>query len=237
MRRATLMQVERSEIHARRGAVDRVRRRTRVKICGITRVGDGEAASAAGADAVGLVFYPPSPRAVDVETAVAIRRALPPFVTVVGLFVNAAAEKVTEAARRVPLDLLQFHGDEPPAACAEFGLPFLKAVRVDEKVDLEAEARRYREASALILDTPDGRLWGGSGRTFDWSLVPEAIGKPVVLAGGLTPENVAEAVARLRPYAVDVSGGVESAPGIKDAGKIVKFIREVDGVTTAERTG
>lgn len=211
--------------------------RTRVKICGITRVEDGAAAAAGGADAIGLNFYPPSPRSVDVETAAAIRRALPPFVTAVGLFVNAAQEAVAESAEKVGLDMLQFHGDESPELCGGFGMPYLKAVRVDDAVDLRAQAQRYAGAAGLILDTPDEKLWGGSGRIFDWDLVPADLSVPVVLAGGLTPENVAEAVRRLRPYAVDVSGGVEASSGIKDAGKIARFIDEVNRVAIAERTG
>lgn len=211
--------------------------RTRVKICGITRVEDGAAAAARGADAIGLNFYAPSPRSVDLETAAAIRRALPPFVTVVGLFVNAAPEAVAESAEKVGLDMLQFHGDESPELCGGLGMPYLKAVRVDDAVDLRAQARRYAGAAGLILDTPDEDLWGGTGCTFDWDLVPADLAVPVVLAGGLTPENVAEAVRRLRPYAVDVSGGVEASPGIKDAGKVARFIDEVNRVAIAERTG
>jgi phosphoribosylanthranilate isomerase len=211
--------------------------RTRVKICGITRVEDGAAAAARGADAIGLNFYAPSPRSVDLETAAAIRRALPPFVTVVGLFVNAAPEAVAESAEKVGLDMLQFHGDESPELCGGLGMPYLKAVRVDDAVDLRAQARRYADAAGLILDTPDEELWGGTGSTFDWDLVPADLAVPVVLAGGLTPENVAEAVRRLRPYAVDVSGGVEASPGVKDAGKVARFIDEVNRVAIAERTG
>lgn len=211
--------------------------RTRVKICGITRIEDGAAACAAGADAIGLNFYPPSPRAVDIEQAIAIRRALPPFVTVVGLFVNAAEETVAETAERVQLDLLQFHGEESPAQCALFDRPYMKAIHVGDGVDLRAASRRYADAKALLLDTQDDRLWGGSGRTFDWDAVPADMASPVVLAGGLTPANVAEAVRRLRPYGVDVSGGVEQAPGIKDATKMATFIEEVDRVSIAERTG
>jgi len=211
--------------------------RTRVKICGITRVEDGAAACAAGADAIGLVFYPPSPRAVDIETALCIRRALPPFVTVVGLFVNASAETVAETAERVHLDLLQFSGDESPAQCALFDRPYMKAIHVNGDVDLRAASRRYAGAKALLLDTHDDKLWGGSGRTFDWDVVPPDMALPVVLAGGLTPTNVADAVRRLRPYGVDVSGGVEQAPGIKDAARIAEFIEEVDRVSIAERTG
>jgi phosphoribosylanthranilate isomerase len=208
-----------------------------VKICGITRIEDGTAACAAGADAIGLNFYAPSPRAVDMDKAVAIRRALPPFVTVVGLFVNAAEEAVEEALQRARLDLLQFHGDESCAQCEIFGMPYMKAVHVNDHVDLRAVSQRYASAKALVLDTHDDKLWGGSGRTFDWDAVPSDIQLPVVLAGGLTPANVADAIRRLHPYAVDVSGGVEQAPGIKDPVKIAKFIEEVDRVSIAERTG
>jgi phosphoribosylanthranilate isomerase len=211
--------------------------RTRVKICGITRVEDGAAACAAGADAIGLVFYLPSPRAVDIEKAATIRRALPPFVSVVGLFVNAADEAVQETLTRVRLDLLQFHGDESPAQCEAFGMPYMKAIHVNKNVDLHALCQRYANAKALVLDTHDDKLWGGSGRTFDWDVVPPDIGLPVVLAGGLSAANVADAIRRLRPYGVDVSGGVEQSPGIKDAVKIAKFIKEVDRVSIAERTG
>lgn len=211
--------------------------RTRVKICGITRIEDGLAACAAGVDAIGLVFYAPSPRAVDVDQALAIRAALPPFVTVVGLFVNADTDTVMKTAERVQLDLLQFHGDETPEVCEHPGRPYMKAVRVREAADVSEAAARYASARALLLDTHDEALWGGSGRTFDWRLVPADIALPVVLAGGLTPANVADAIARVRPYAVDVSGGVERSPGIKDAAKMVNFIEEVNRVTFAERTG
>jgi phosphoribosylanthranilate isomerase len=211
--------------------------RTRVKICGITRVEDAAAACAAGADAIGLVFYPPSPRAVTVEQATAIRRALPPFVSAVGLFVNADDATVEETVRRVRLDLLQFHGEESRAQCEVFHRPYMKAVHVDEGVDLHALSRRYDSATALVLDTHDDKLWGGSGRTFDWDVVPPDLALPVVLAGGLTAANVADAIRRLRPYAVDVSGGVEQSPGIKDAARIIEFIKEVDRVSIAERTG
>jgi phosphoribosylanthranilate isomerase len=208
-----------------------------VKICGITRPEDGQAACAAGADAIGLNFYSPSPRAVSIAQAVAIRRALPPFVTVVGLFVNAEPATVEETMGSVGLDLLQFHGDESRAQCEQFHMPYIKAVHVSEGVNLRALARRYASAKALLLDTHDDKLWGGSGRTFDWDAVPPDMELPVVLAGGLTPANVADAVRRLRPYAVDVSGGVEQSPGIKDAARITQFIEEVDRVSIAERTG
>ncbi len=211
--------------------------RTRVKICGITRIEDGLAASAAGADAIGLVFYAPSPRSVDIDQAIAIRRALPPFVTVVGLFVNESEDTVARVAERVKLDVLQFHGDEPPSDCERSGMPYMKAIRVNDNVDLHAVSKRYANARALVLDSHDEKLWGGSGRTFDWRLVPVDIALPIVLAGGLTPANVADAITRLRPFGVDVSGGVEQSPGIKDAARIAKFIQEVDRVAFAERTG
>jgi phosphoribosylanthranilate isomerase len=211
--------------------------RTRVKICGITRIEDGAAACAAGADAIGLVFYPPSPRAVDIGQAIAIRRALPPFVTVVGLFVNAEPAVVEEVTKRARLDMLQFHGDENRAQCERYDMPYIKAVRVSEGVDLRALSLSFASAKALVLDTHDDKLWGGSGRTFDWDAVPPDMELPVVLAGGLKPTNVADAIRRLHPYAVDVSGGVEQAPGVKDAVKIIKFIEEVNSVSIAERTG
>ncbi len=211
--------------------------RTRVKICGITRPEDGAVACAAGADAIGLNFYSASPRAVDIEQAVTIRRALPPFITVVGLFVNASAETVVETAGRVHLDLLQYHGEETPSQCEAPGLPYMKAVRVNDDTDVSEASRRFASAKALILDTHDDKLWGGSGQTFDWDLVPADIELPVVVAGGLTPANVADAIGRLHPYAVDVSGGVEQSPGIKDAAKITRFIEEVDRVSIAQRTG
>jgi phosphoribosylanthranilate isomerase len=211
--------------------------RTRVKICGITRPEDGAAAGAAGADAIGLVFYPASPRAVGLEQAVAIRRALPPFVTVVGMFVNASAETVVKTAERVHLDLLQFHGEETPSQCEAAGLSYMKAIRVSDDTDVSEASRRFASAKALLLDSHDDRLWGGSGRTFDWDLVPAEIALPVIVAGGLTPANVADAILRLHPYGVDVSGGVEQSPGIKDAAKITSFIEEVDRVSIAQRSG
>jgi len=211
--------------------------RTRVKICGITRVEDAVAACAAGADAIGLNFYPPSPRAVTVEQAAVIRRAVGPFVTTVGLFVNATEATVEEATRRVGLDLLQFHGKETREQCEAFRMPYMKAVQVGQDVDLHALSRLYDSATALVLDTHDDKLWGGSGRTFDWEVVPPDLELPVVLAGGLTAVNVGDAIRRLRPYAVDVSGGVEQSPGIKDAARIIEFIKEVDRVSIAERTG
>ncbi len=201
--------------------------RTRVKICGITRIEDALAAARAGADAIGLVFEPKSPRCVKPDQALSIVRALPPFVTVVGLFVNAAPDTVETILGRVPLDLLQFHGDETPEQCRRYHRPYIKAIHMRPEVNLPEQARRYTDAEGLLLDTAAAHVAGGSGEAFDWSLVPSGLDKPVILAGGLTPENVAEAVRKVRPFAVDVSSGVEQAKGIKDAAKISAFIEAV----------
>ena len=201
--------------------------RTRVKICGFTRPGDAALAVGLGADAIGLVFYAPSPRAVDVERARAIVAALPPFVTVVGLFVNAAVEEVAGVLSRVRLDLLQFHGDEDRSYCAAFGKPYLKAIRMAPAVDLQAEFASFPDAQALLLDTYQGQVRGGTGHAFDWHRAVSPPGRRVILAGGLTPENVGAALTTARPYAVDVSSGVESAKGVKDAARIGRFLTEV----------
>jgi phosphoribosylanthranilate isomerase len=201
--------------------------RVRVKICGITRPQDAVAAVNLGADAIGLVFYPASPRALTIKTANAIIDVLPPFVCKVGLFVNAAPDEINKILNEVTLDLLQFHGDEKPGQCAGHSKPFIKAVRMQDNVDLNAVANDYAGASALLLDSFVEGLHGGTGQVFDWSQIPANPGKPLILAGGLTPDNVATAIKKVRPYAVDVSGGVESAKGIKDAQKIAEFIREV----------
>lgn len=201
--------------------------RTRVKICGITRIEDATAAARAGADAIGLVFEPKSPRYVKPDQALAIVRTLPPFVTVVGLFVNAAPDTVETILGRVPLDLLQFHGNETPEQCRRYHRPYIKAIHMQSNVDLHQQARRYTDAEGLLLDTHVAQVAGGSGRTFDWNLIPTDLGKPLILAGGLTPENVAEAVRKVRPFAVDVSSGVEQSNGIKDAGRISAFINAV----------
>ena len=198
--------------------------RTRVKICGITRLEDALAAARAGADALGFVFYPPSPRHVEVEQAASIIGALPPFVTTVALFVNADAGTIAEVVQATGIDLLQFHGNECPDYCAQHGRPWIKAVRMKEGVDLEQEAKRYAGARALLLDAYRPGVPGGTGETFEWDRIPESLRHRIVLAGGLNPGNVAEAVCRVQPWAVDVSGGVESAPGVKDAGKIERFI-------------
>ena len=201
--------------------------RTRVKICGITRIEDALAAARAGADAIGLVFEPKSPRCVKPDQALSIVRALPPFVTVVGLFVNAAPDTVETILGRVPLDLLQFHGDETPEQCRRYHRPYIKAIHMRPEINLPEQARRYADTEGLLLDTAVVHVAGGSGEAFDWSLVPSGLAKPVILAGGLTPENVAEAVRKVHPFAVDVSSGVEQAKGIKDAAKISAFIEAV----------
>ncbi len=200
--------------------------RTRIKICGITRAQDGVAAAQAGADAIGLVFYPPSPRFLNVERAREIRDALPPFVQTVALFVNPDAAQVAQVIGRVQPALLQFHGEETPAFCAQFGLPYVKACRVAPGVDLLKYLRPFSTASGWLLDA-HVEEYGGVGASFDWSLVPPSLERPLVLSGGLTRENVAAAVRRVKPWAVDVSSGVESAKGIKDAAKIAAFIAEV----------
>lgn len=197
----------------------------RIKICGITRIEDALAAVAAGADALGFVFYAKSPRAVSAAQAAAIIAALPPFVTTVGLFVDMPRAELRQLLGEVPLDLLQFHGDESAEDCAGFGRPYIKALRVKPGDDIAAAVSRYPEASGLLLDTYVPGVPGGTGEAFDWSLVPHDAAKPLILAGGLTPDNVGEAVRQVRPYAVDVSGGVEAAKGIKDAAKIQAFIQ------------
>lgn len=199
----------------------------RSKICGITRIEDALLAAEAGADAIGLVFYAQSPRAVDVRQAWAIIAALPPFVTTVGLFVDASSCELGEILDAVPLDLLQFHGDESPAFCDGFRRPYIKALRVKPGDDITAQVDAYRNASGILLDTYVPGVPGGTGEAFDWSLVPQGLSKPIILAGGLTAENVGAAIQQVRPYAVDVSGGVEASKGIKDAEKIRAFMRAV----------
>lgn len=201
----------------------------RIKVCGLTRVEDVQAAVAAGVDAVGLVFYPDSPRHVTIAQAAELCRHVPPFVTIVGLFVNASRAEVHRVIEAVPLNLLQFHGDETADQCEGFGVPYLKAARVRPGVDLLEFAAQFASARALLLDTWTP-AYGGSGESFDWSLVPASCPLPVILSGGLTPDNVADAIRQVRPVAVDVSSGVESAKGIKDAAKIRAFVSAVRGV-------
>lgn len=203
-------------------------RRTRIKICGITRVEDGLATASAGADAIGLVFHGASPRNVAVEQAAAICAALRPFVTTVGLFVDAAAATVYDTLQKVPLDLLQFHGDESAEYCRGFSRPYIKAIRMADGVDLQLAAAEYSDARGLLLDAYHKGVPGGTGETFDWARIPDGLPLPVILAGGLEPENVAEAVRSVHPFAVDVSSGVEAEKGIKDAAKIIAFIRGVN---------
>ena len=200
--------------------------RTRIKICGITRPADARAAAEAGADAIGLVFYPPSPRYLSAERAVEIRDALPPFVQTVALFVDPDAAQVAQVLGRVRPAMLQFHGDESPAFCAQFGVPYVKACRVRAGVDLLEYLRAFSGAAAWLLDS-FVEEYGGVGERFDWSLVPARRDRPLILSGGLARDNVAEAIRRVRPWGVDVSSGVESAKGIKDAAKIAAFIAEV----------
>lgn len=206
----------------------------RVKICGITRLQDLHAACAAGADALGFVFYEKSPRNLSIEAAAELVRALPPFVQSVGLFVDADAAFIRRVLDAVPLDLLQFHGDETPADCVRHGRPYIKAIRVTPGTDLLKYAADFETARGLLLDAYVAGVPGGTGESFDWKLIPSALPKPIVLSGGLTPANVAAAVQQVRPWAVDVSSGVEAtvlrdgaavaAKGIKDAQRIAQFI-------------
>src|SRR5687767_4901094 len=199
--------------------------RTRVKICGITRIADASAAASAGADAIGLVFYPPSPRFLSIERAREIRDALPPFVQTVALFVNADAAQVSQVIGRVHPAMLQFHGDESAEFCAQFGLPYVKACRVKKGVSALEYLRPFSQAAAWLFHShvPE---YGRGGENLDWSLVPETE-KPVILSGGLSSANAAEAIRLVRPWGVDVSSGVESAKGIKDGAKMAAFIAEV----------
>ncbi len=205
--------------------------RTRVKICGITRPDDGVYAAEQGADAIGLVFYPPSPRAVDKQQAKLIADALPPFVATVALFVNATEAEINDVLAEVRIDIIQFHGDEPPAFCEQFDRPYMKAIRMRPEVDLNEIADQYASAQGLLLDTYRPGVAGGTGETFNWDRVPRKFNMPIILAGGLTPENVGEAIKQASPYAVDISGGVEATKGIKDAAKVAAFMR---GVTSVE---
>lgn len=200
---------------------------TRAKICGITQINDGLMAARCGADAIGLVFYPPSPRNVDLATAISIAAALPPFVTTVALFVNPQSSKVEAVLRGLRPDVLQFHGDESPAFCASFGVPWIKAARVKPGVNLVQYAENYRDAQGLLLDAFVEGAAGGTGRSFDWNLIPADLPLPVILSGGLDADNVREAIERVKPWAVDVSSGVEASKGIKDAAKIAAFMQGV----------
>ncbi len=209
--------------------------RTRVKICGFTRIEEAVYAAHQGIDAIGLVFYPPSPRHVEIEQAIRIVNALPAFTSVVALFVDEQEAQIREVLARVPIDCLQFHGDEPAEACRIYDKRYIKAVSMREGIDIAALAQHYHDAAGLLLDAfhPDAK--GGTGSQFDWAMIPKSCTLPVILAGGLDETNAKQAVQAVRPYALDVSSGVEAAKGIKDSLKIAAFIKQVneaDRVTT-----
>ncbi|WP_414728541.1 phosphoribosylanthranilate isomerase [Zhongshania aliphaticivorans] len=201
--------------------------RTRVKICGITRAEDAAAAIRAGADALGFVFYAKSPRSVSAAQAAELMAGLPVFVSKVGLFVNADAEEVRQVLAVCELDLLQFHGDETPAYCASFAKPYMKAIRMRDGVDVAEAMQAYASASAILLDSYKPGVPGGTGESFDWARFPTNSERPLLLAGGLRPDNAGAAIASCKPYALDVSGGVESAPGIKCGHAMTRFIEAV----------
>jgi phosphoribosylanthranilate isomerase len=201
--------------------------RTRVKICGITRVADALDAIALGADALGFVFYAPSPRAVSAQTVQNIVAQLPPFVSTVGLFVDATPQEVQNVLAQVPLSLLQFHGDETNEYCQQFGVPWIKALRMEPDSDILAKIAQYPNAQGILLDAWHPHLKGGTGQTFDWRHWPHS-DKALILAGGLTPENVTEAIHFTKPYAVDVSGGVEASKGIKEFTLLQAFMAGVN---------
>jgi phosphoribosylanthranilate isomerase len=203
------------------------RLRTRIKFCGIMRLDDALAAAALGVDAIGLVLTPRSKRCLSPDLARQIRTALPPFVTVVSLFNNDDPEFVAEALRVVAPDLVQFHGDEPAQDCVRYGRPYLKSVAMGGGADLNGIMAAHPHAAGFLLDSHVAGGQGGSGKTFDWALVPGDLQRPWVLAGGLTPENIGPAIRRLRPFGVDLASGIESAPGIKDAGKMRRFVEAV----------
>ena len=206
-------------------------RKIRTKICGITTPEDALYAAQAGADALGLVFYPQSPRAIDIIKAQKITAVLPPFVSVVALFVNESAQNIRRILAEVPIHLIQFHGDEDDAFCRQFDRPYIKAIRVQTASDIQNAAHRFPNAQALLFDAYHPSEYGGTGHCFDWTLLAEYSGKPWVLAGGLTPENVGEAVRITGAESVDVSGGVEASKGKKDAAKVAAFIREANRVS------
>ena len=209
--------------------------RTRVKFCGFTRVEDAAFAAHLGIDAIGLVFYPPSPRHVEIEQAIKIVNALPAFTSVVALFVDAQEARIREVLARVPIDCIQFHGDEPAEACRAYGKRYIKAVRMQEGIDIGAMALQYHDATGLLLDAYHPGAKGGTGNQFDWELIPRQCSLPIILAGGLDETNAKQAVQTVRPYALDVSSGVEAEKGVKDSLKMAAFIKQVnegDRVTT-----
>lgn len=198
----------------------------KIKVCGFTQAQNAHDASLLGIDAVGLVFYDKSPRYVEIERALEIVQALPPFINRVGLFVNADSYFIDEVLCEVPLDTLQFHGDETPQECQQYGLPFMKALRVNEQTNIPKLAQDYYQANGLLLDAYNSTTYGGTGESFDWSLAKVELDLPIILAGGLNPETVGKAIQQVNPYAVDVSSGVESSKGIKDIQKIQQFIQQ-----------
>lgn len=200
---------------------------TRIKICGITRLSDALAAVDAGVDALGFVFYRPSSRYIQPASAREVVNQLPPFVTIVGLFLDAPSDWVQEVIQLVDLDLLQFHGDETPQECRSAGLPYIKAIGMAAHKDPLSYAARYKGARGFLLDSHDQGKAGGTGQIFDWDDIPPKWPAPIVLAGGLNPDNVTDAICRVHPYAVDVSSGVELEPGIKDPAKIIRLVKEV----------
>jgi len=206
---------------------------TRIKICGINHLDDALKAVECGADAIGIIFVEKSPRYASLTEARVIAESMPPFVTVVGLFMDAPEEKVREALKVVPLNLLQFHGDESAEYCDQFNMPYIKVLRMRDNANVVAYAQEFSNASGILLDAYHKGMGGGTGQTFDWSVIPADLPLPLILAGGLTPDNVASAVEQVRPYAVDVSSGVESEPSVKDHKKIEQFIKEVQRVGTS----
>ena len=209
-----------------------MRQRTRVKFCGITRQADAALAVQLGADALGFVFHPKSPRYIAPALAGEIIAGLPPFVTSVGLVVDHSQDDVEEIVSQTKIDLIQFHGDESPEFCAQSSRPYIKAVRVKQTTDIQVVCDNYRFARGLLLDAYVAGVPGGSGERFDWSKVPTDTAMPIIMAGGLNPENVTEAIERYRPWGVDVSSGIEATPGIKEAAKMKNFIamvKQVDG--------
>lgn len=201
--------------------------RIRSKICGITNIEDAKLAVEAGADALGFVFYPPSPRHVTLEAALQICRQLPPFVAVTCLMVNATQDEVEAVLSALPVSLLQFHGDEDAHFCDSFNRPYIKAIRVHSELDIDAEMAKFPNANGFLLDTYKKGVPGGTGESFNWQLFPQHAAKPLILAGGLTPDNVTLAARQTNAFAVDVSGGVEASPGIKDADKVRQFIAKL----------
>lgn len=207
--------------------------RVRIKICGMTRVEDATEAARLGVDAVGLVFYPKSPRHVSVERARELVAALPAFVTVTALFLDPSEAEVRRVLDNVRVELLQFHGGEPAEFCRGFGRPYIKAVPMGSRADIAEYAHRHAGAAALLLDSHIAGQKGGTGVSFDWTTIPKFTGPPLILAGGLSADNVATAIRIVQPYGVDVSSGVESQPGLKDAAKMAAFIREVNDAAGA----